>query len=264
MATFYKFDQLWEIPPATARLGKSLPANTQAFETFLTNLEPMYSAFITAHPRCPKVPDLPAIRYAIKEFMEEQAPSNFMKERWAASYDPARKVTYVSWFLGTVAYFLDKLDFTSLVPPPVDPVALVFISEPPSAPIDPVPPQCNQPPNTSSSSAASRNPGQPIAPAAPAVRPVDRKSRLWNAGGPAGLAALEARDAAARQAQLRHAPREASSALARPIGKADGAQPGDACPPGDASFIPRRSGKAAAMTPAAGNPDGIESLGENK
>ena len=43
--------------------------------------------------------------------MEEQAPSNFMKERWAASYDPARKVTYVSWFLGTVAYFLDKLDF---------------------------------------------------------------------------------------------------------------------------------------------------------
>jgi hypothetical protein len=43
--------------------------------------------------------------------MEEQAPSNFMKERWAASYDPARKVTYVSWFLGTIAYFLDKLDF---------------------------------------------------------------------------------------------------------------------------------------------------------
>jgi hypothetical protein len=37
--------------------------------------------------------------------MEEQAPSNFMKERWAASYDPARKVTYVSWFLGTIAYF---------------------------------------------------------------------------------------------------------------------------------------------------------------
>ena len=50
--------------------------------------------------------DLPAIRYAIKVFMERQAPSNFMKERWAASYDPARKVTYVSWFLGTIAYFL--------------------------------------------------------------------------------------------------------------------------------------------------------------
>ena len=93
MATFFKFGQLWEIPPAAARLGKSLPANTQAFETFLTNLEPMYSAFITAHPRCPKDPDLPAVRYAIKQFMEAQAPSNFFKERWAASYDPARKVT---------------------------------------------------------------------------------------------------------------------------------------------------------------------------
>ena len=58
MPTFYKFGQLWEIPPAAARLGKSLPANTQAFETFLTNLEPMYSAFICAHPRCPKDPDL--------------------------------------------------------------------------------------------------------------------------------------------------------------------------------------------------------------
>jgi hypothetical protein len=44
---------------------------------------------------------------------EEQAPSNFFKERWAASYDPARKITYVSWFLGTIAYFLDRLDFTS-------------------------------------------------------------------------------------------------------------------------------------------------------
>jgi hypothetical protein len=43
MATFYKFGQLWEIPPAAARLCKSLPANTQAFETFLTNLEPMFS-----------------------------------------------------------------------------------------------------------------------------------------------------------------------------------------------------------------------------
>jgi hypothetical protein len=27
MATFYKFGKLWEIPPAAARLGKSLPAN---------------------------------------------------------------------------------------------------------------------------------------------------------------------------------------------------------------------------------------------
>jgi hypothetical protein len=73
MATFYKFGKLWEIPPAAARLGTSFPANTQAFETLLTNLEPMYSEFITAHPRCPKDPDLPAIRYAIKEFMEEAA-----------------------------------------------------------------------------------------------------------------------------------------------------------------------------------------------
>ena len=200
MATFYKFDKLWEIPPAAARLGKSLPANTQAFETFLTNLEPMYSAFITAHPRCPKDPDLPAIRYAIKAFMEEQAPSNFFKERWAASYDPARKVTYVSWFLGTVAYFLDKLDFTTLVPPPVETKFPVFIAEPPSAPLDPAPLQCSQAPAASSPSAAARTLGQPIAPAAPPAKPV-RKSRLRNAGGPAGLAALEARNAAERQLQ---------------------------------------------------------------
>jgi hypothetical protein len=33
-----------------------------------------------------------------------------------------------------------------------------------------------------------------------------RHSRLWNAGGPAGLAALEARNAAERQAQLRQRP----------------------------------------------------------
>jgi hypothetical protein len=239
MATFYKFDKLWEIPPAAARLGTSLPASTQAFETPLTNLEPMYSAFITGHPRCPKDPDLPAIRYAIKAFMEEQAPSNFMKERWAASYDPARKVTYVSWFLGTVAYFLDKLDFSSLVPPPVETEFPVFIAELPSAPLDPAPLQCHQAPVASSASAAARNPGQPTAPAAPAAKP-GRQSRLWNAG-PAALAALEARDAAARHAQLRHAPREASSVLARPVGNSDDVQPGDACPPGEASFMPRRS-----------------------
>jgi hypothetical protein len=238
MATFYKFAKLWEIPPAAGRLGKSLPANTQAFETFLTNLEPMFSNFITAHPRCPKDPDLPAVRYAIKQFMEEQAPSNFFKERWAASYDPARKVTYVSWFLGTVAYFLDKLDFTSLVSPPVETEFPVFIAEPPSAPLDPAPPPCNQAPAASSSSAASRHPGQTAASPAPAAQP-GRQSRLWNAGGPAGLAALEARNAAERQALLR----QASSALARPVVKADGVQPGDACPSGEASFIPRRSGK---------------------
>ena len=136
--------------------------------------------------------------------MEEQAPSNFFKERWAASYDPARKVTYVSWFLGTIAFFLDKLDFTSLVPPPVETKFPVFIAELPSAPLNPAPPQCNQAPAASSPSAASQNPGQPTAPAAPAVKPV-RKSRLSNAG-PAALAALEARNAAERQAQLRQRP----------------------------------------------------------
>ena len=137
--------------------------------------------------------------------MERQAPSNFMKERWAASYDPARKVTYCSWFLGTVAYFLDKLHFTTLVPPPVETEFPVFIAELPSPPIDPGPPQCNQALAASSSSAAARNPGQPIAPAAPAAQPA-RQSRLWNAGGPAGLAALEARNAAERHAQLRQRP----------------------------------------------------------
>jgi hypothetical protein len=171
----------------------------------LTNLEPTLSNFITAHPRCPKDPDLPAVRYAIKQFMEAQAPSNFCKERWAASYDPGRKVTYVSWFLGTVAYFLDKLDFTTLVPPPVETKLPVFIAEPTSAPLDPAPPQCHQAPAASSPSAASRHPGQPVAPAAPAAQSA-RQSRLWNAGGSAGLAALEARNAAERQAQLRQRP----------------------------------------------------------
>jgi hypothetical protein len=166
MATYYKFGQLWEISPAAARLGKSLPANTKAFETFLTNLEPMYSAFICAHPRCPKDPDLPAIRYAVMEFMEEQAPSNFSKERWAASYDPARKVTYCSWFLTTVSYFLDKMDFTTLPPPPPP----IFIYPfPPPKPI------------------ASRVPSSP----APAAKPV-RQSRLWH-GGPTPQAFREER-----------------------------------------------------------------------
>jgi hypothetical protein len=88
---------------------------------------------------------------------------------------------------------------------PVEAKYPVFIAEPPSAPLDPAPPLCNQRPAASSPSAASRKPFQPIAPAAPAAKPV-RKSRLWNAGGPAGLAALEARDAAERQAQLRQRP----------------------------------------------------------
>ena len=191
MATFYKFGQLWEIPPAAARLGKSLPANTKAFETFLTNLEPMYSAFICAHPRCPKDPDLPAIRYAIKEFMEEQAPSNFSKERWAASYDPARKVTYSSWFLSTIVYFLDKVDFTTLPPPPL-PIFIYPFPQP-----------------------------KPIAPSstAPAAKPV-RQSRLWH-GGPTPQAFLEERRNEERLAQLRHFQREASSAVARLIGNAN-------------------------------------------
>jgi hypothetical protein len=204
MATFYKFGQLWEIPPAAARLGKSLPANTQAFDTFLTNLEPMYSAFICAHPRCPKDPDLPAIRYAIKEFMEEQAPSNFAKERWAASYDPARKVSYCSWFLSTIVYFLDKVDFTALVPPPVEPMTLVFIAGQRRAPIDPRP-QSAQTSGTSSPTSAAK--------------PV-RQSRLWH-GGPTPQAFIEERRNEVRHAQLRHFQREASSALARLIGNAD-------------------------------------------
>jgi hypothetical protein len=140
MATFFKFGKLWEIPPAAARLGASFPANTKAFETLLTDLEPMLSNFIRAHPRCPANPDLPAIRYAIKEFMEEGGTiSSPLKEHWAASYDPARKVTYVSWFLSTIVYFLDKVDFTTLDPPPVEPMTLVFIAGQPRAPIDPRP-----------------------------------------------------------------------------------------------------------------------------
>jgi hypothetical protein len=207
MATFYKFGKVWEIPPAAARLGTSLPINTRAFETFLTNLEPMLSNFICAHPRCPANPDLPEVRYALKVFMETQAPSNFAKERWAASYDPARKVTYVSWFLGTVSYFLDKLDFTSLIKPPAEPEPPVFIPAPPRAPLDPSP--SVQPPGASSSRAAALNPCQPAASSAPAAKPI-RQSRRWHAGGPAALAALERRDAAERQTLLRHAPRDAA------------------------------------------------------
>jgi hypothetical protein len=57
-----------------------------------------------------------ALALVLEGYKGGEAPSNFFKERWAASYDPARKVTYVSWFLGTIAYFLDKVDFTTLVP----------------------------------------------------------------------------------------------------------------------------------------------------
>jgi hypothetical protein len=83
-------------------------------------------------------------------------------------------------------------------------VAPVFISDQPSAPLDPSPPQCNQALTASSPSAASRNPDQPIGPAAPAAKRA-RQSRRWNAGW------REARDAAERQAQLRHAPRDAAA-----------------------------------------------------
>jgi hypothetical protein len=170
-------------------MGCHLPANTQAFETFLTDLEPMLSAFIGAHPRCPANPDLPAVRYAIREFMEEQAPSNFFHERWKASYNPARKVTYCSWFLGTLVYFLDKVDFRNLVSPPVEPEALVFKVEPPRAPVDPYPPV--RTPAASSAAEVSQNPYHP---AAPAVKPgrqlgsgmpaVPRAWRHWRRGTP--------------------------------------------------------------------------------
>ena len=99
--------QMSRRPPARGFIGRNARA---AFISIIVlgipRKLPMLSEFIAAHPRSPKAPDLPSVRYAIKQFMEEQAPSNFFKERWAASYDPARKVTYVSWFLGTIAYFL--------------------------------------------------------------------------------------------------------------------------------------------------------------
>jgi len=96
-----------------------------------------------------------------------------------------------------------------------------------SAPLDPCPPLCKQAPSTSPLSAASR---KPLAPVAPAAKPV-RQSRGWNAGGPAGLAALEARDAAERQAQLRHAPpgsdrRTTSSGLGHLRGRDPSPPPG--------------------------------------
>jgi hypothetical protein len=78
------------------------------------------------------------------------------------------------------------------------------------APIVPSPP-VNQAPAASSSNTASL---KPVAPPATAAKPV-RQSRLWNAGGPAGLAALEVRNAAERQAPLHHVPREVSSGFAR-------------------------------------------------
>jgi hypothetical protein len=204
MATFFKFGKLWDIPPAAARLGANLPANKRTFETLLTDLEPMLSEFIAAHPRCPAHPDLPAIRYALKQFMEEGPISNPLVERWKATYNPAKKTTYCSWFLSTIIHFLDKLDFTTLTPPPIELKPWVFIVDPRKTSIDPFPPP------------------QPIAPSSPpsAAKPA-RKSRDWNAGGPAGLAALEARKAAERQALLRHAPRKVSSAWAQFIDNAD-------------------------------------------
>jgi hypothetical protein len=104
-----------------------------------------------------------------------------------------------SWCLGTLVYFLDKVEFTSLVSP-VSPERPVVISLQPETPMEP-PPELTPTPSPSSSSEASRTPFPLAPPAAPAANP-GRTSRLWNAGGPAGLAALEARDAAERQAQL--------------------------------------------------------------
>jgi hypothetical protein len=121
----------------------------------------------------------------------------------------------VSWFLGTIAFFLDELDFTTLVPPPIEPKPPVFVAEPPSAPLDPSPPQCSQAPAASSPSAAPPNPCQLAASPARAAKP-GRQSRLWNAGGPAALAALERRDAEERQALLHHAPREAAAERSAP------------------------------------------------
>ncbi len=110
-----------------------------------------------------------------------------------------KKVTYCSWFLSTISFFLDKVEFTALVSPPADPKRPVFIAGQPSPPSDPAPPPCNQAPVASSSNTASLKPFQPIAPAAPAAKP-----------RPPVPAALD-RDAAERQAQLRHAPREAAA-----------------------------------------------------
>src|ERR1700730_5607090 len=91
----------------------------------------MFSSFIMAHPRCTKDPDLPAIRFAIREFMEEWPISRPLKERWKATYDPAKKVTYCSWFLSTTSFFLDKVDFSYLPPAPqVHPIC----------PVNPFPP----------------------------------------------------------------------------------------------------------------------------
>ena len=88
---------------------------------------------------------------------------------------------------------------------PVEPKPSVFISEPPRAPLDPSP--SIRPPGASSSRAAALNPCQPPASSAPAAKP-SRQSRRRHASGPAALGALEQRDAAERQAQLRHAPQE--------------------------------------------------------
>jgi hypothetical protein len=64
------------------------------------------------------------------------------------TYNPAKKVTYCSWFLSTIVYFLDKVDFTTLDQPPVEPVTRVFIAGQPRAPVDPRP-QSTQTPGTS-------------------------------------------------------------------------------------------------------------------
>jgi hypothetical protein len=138
MPTFYKFGKLWDIPPAAARLGASLPANKR------TDLEPMLSAFIAAHPRHPANPDMPAIRHAIKEFMEEGPISNPLVERWKATYNPAKKVKYSSWFLSTIIHFLDKLDSSSLAPPPIELKPWVFIVDARKTSIDPFPPPADR------------------------------------------------------------------------------------------------------------------------
>jgi hypothetical protein len=147
---------------------------------------------------------------------------------------PRYGLTYVSWFLTTVVYFLDKADFRPSPPlktapfiemePAAEAKPLRVIIGPPGSSVAPLkapgnpPPQGNPTPRISSSRPASSsasppnppNPLNPFAPAAPA-RPASqpprpaRQSRLWNAGGPAGLAAIEQRDAARRESEPREA-----------------------------------------------------------
>jgi hypothetical protein len=135
MASFFRYGRRWEIPVA-AQLGCTAPGSPEAFTSFLFNLEPMLSEFIKAHPACPHDVDMPDVQAKIRQFMERRPPSNRQVERWRATFNPAHGVTFVSWFLITVCYLLDSMEWPTLTKLPHDGDTLVIHLWPNPTPVE--------------------------------------------------------------------------------------------------------------------------------